>query len=79
MDVAVSDEISVALTTAWNQHDMKAFTSLFHVDAAFVNIRGVYLRGRDEIEQHHTVIHAGVYKDSTIRISLKTRAKWCPA
>jgi uncharacterized protein (TIGR02246 family) len=65
MDVDVSNEISAALTTAWNQHDMKAFASLFHVDAAFVNIRGLYLRGRDEIEQHHSVIHAGVYKDST--------------
>lgn len=67
MDGEVSNEISIALTTAWNQHDMRAFASLFHVDAAFVNIRGAYLRGRDEIEKQHTVIHAGVYKDSTMR------------
>jgi uncharacterized protein (TIGR02246 family) len=71
VDVTVSNEISAALAAAWNQHDMKAFASQFHVDAAFVNIRGGYLRGRAEIEQQHNVIHAGVYKDSTIRITVE--------
>jgi uncharacterized protein (TIGR02246 family) len=66
-DVAVSNDIAGALTNAWNQHDMRAFASQFHIDAAFVNIRGAHLRGRDEIEQQHTVIHGGVYKASTAR------------
>jgi uncharacterized protein (TIGR02246 family) len=78
MDAEVSNEIAVSLTAAWNQHDMKAFASLFHVDAAFVNIRGLYLRGRDEIEQHHTVIHAGLYKDSTNRIVVEDSREVVP-
>ncbi len=78
MDVQVSNEISVALTTAWNRHDMKAFAGLFHVDAAFVNIRGVCLRSRDEIEQQHTVIHAGVYKDSTAQFVVEDSRELVP-
>jgi uncharacterized protein (TIGR02246 family) len=78
MDVDISNEISVAFASAWNRHDMKAFASLFHVDAAFVNIRGVYLRGRDEIEQHHSVIHASVYKDSTMRMVVEDSREVVP-
>jgi len=78
MDVDVSSEISAGLTSAWNQHDMKAFGRVFHVDAAFVNIRGRYLRGRDEIEQQHTVIHAGVYKDSTAQFVVEDSREVVP-
>jgi uncharacterized protein (TIGR02246 family) len=78
MDVDISNEISVAFASAWNQHDMKAFASLFHLDAAFVNIRGLYLRGRDEIEQHHSVIHAGIYKDSTMRMVVEDSREVVP-
>ena len=78
MDGTVTNEISAALAAAWNQHDMEAFASHFHVDAAFVNIRGGYLRGREEIEQQHKAIHAGVYKDSTMRITVEDSNEVAP-
>src|ERR1039457_1865225 len=50
---AVASEFTASLAAAWNQHDMTAFASLFHDDAAFVNVAGTCMRGREEIERAH--------------------------
>jgi uncharacterized protein (TIGR02246 family) len=55
----VAAELTSSLAAAWNQHDMRAFAGLFHDDAAFVNVAGVYLQGRGEIERTHAAAHAG--------------------
>lgn len=52
--------------TAWNAHDMEAFSRLFHEDATFVNRIGQYWRGREEIVRQHALIHASIYQDTTI-------------
>jgi uncharacterized protein (TIGR02246 family) len=49
---------------------MDALARLFHEDAAFVNVRGTYLRGREEIRQQHAAVHAGPYKDSILRAEI---------
>ena len=49
---------------AWNRHDMDAFAALFHEDAAWVNWRGGYSRGRDEIKRLHVAIHQTFYKNT---------------
>ena len=49
---------------AWNRHDMDAFAALFHEDAAWVNWRGGYSRGRDEIKRLHFEIHQTFYKNT---------------
>ncbi len=41
--------------------------NLFHEDATFVNVIGSYLRGRDEIRQHHAAAHAGPFRESVLR------------
>lgn len=52
---------------AWNRHDMEAFAALFHEDAAWVNWRGGYWRGIDEIKRGHTVIHQTFYKNTRMQ------------
>lgn len=69
--------------TAWNHHDMEAFGKLFAPDADFVNVIGILMKGRQEIQMHHAWSHGaipkttqvsgtkaanyGIFKDSTMR------------
>ena len=48
----------------WNAHDGKAFAAPFAVDADYVVINGMMLKGREAIEKGHTGIFASIYKDS---------------
>ena len=66
----IAGELAAGFASAWNQHDMDALARLFHEDAAFVNVRGTYLRGRAEIRQQHAAVHAGPYKDSILRAEI---------
>jgi uncharacterized protein (TIGR02246 family) len=52
--------------TAWNEHDMTRFAACFAVDADFVNVGGMWWKGRPEIEQRHTVVHAGPFRESVL-------------
>ena len=52
--------------TAWNKHDMSAFGTLFADDAEFVNVVGMWWRGRDAIQAAHTHTHATFLKDSVL-------------
>jgi len=47
------------LVAAWNEHDMHRFAACFAEDAEFVNVGGMWWRGRDEIEERHAAAHAG--------------------
>jgi len=66
----VSDPATITsfFEAAWNAHDMRAFTELFHPDATFVNRFGTYWRGVEAIVSAHRAIHETVYKDSTLTI-----------
>jgi uncharacterized protein (TIGR02246 family) len=67
MDAAAAfAEIVIALTAAWNRHDMEAFAALFHEDATFVNIRGTLWKGRDAIRDVHKQIHSTFYRTSQV-------------
>ena len=50
--------------TAWNNHDMDSFGKLFAPDAYFVNVRGILMKGRHEIQSHHAWSH-GTIPEST--------------
>lgn len=56
--------------TAWNSHDMRRFAACFAEDADFVNVGGVWIRGREEIEEKHARSHAGRFKGSTMQMKL---------
>jgi len=57
-----------AFADAWNRHDIEAFAHLFAADAEFVNVVGLWWKGRDEIKQAHEVTHAGMFKNSRLAI-----------
>jgi uncharacterized protein (TIGR02246 family) len=46
----IAGELAASFAHAWNQHDMDDLAELFHDDAAFVNVRGAYLTGRDDLQ-----------------------------
>jgi uncharacterized protein (TIGR02246 family) len=49
---------------------MAGFADLFQDDAAFVNVAGHYLRGREEIGRIHTLAHAGPFRTSALSATL---------
>jgi uncharacterized protein (TIGR02246 family) len=52
----------------WNRHDMAAFAQLFAEDAEFVNVVGLWWKGREEIRRAHAATHATMFKNSRLRI-----------
>jgi uncharacterized protein (TIGR02246 family) len=53
---------------AWNRHDMEAFADLFTTDAEFVNVVGLWWKGREEIKRAHEVTHASMFKNSRLTV-----------
>ena len=61
------EQIPYLFQTAWNEHDMAGFASLFCEDASFVNRFGHYVKGIKEIVALHLPIHETIYRDSTLQ------------
>ena len=57
-----------AFAATWNRHDMEAFAQLFAADAKFVNVVGLWWKGRAEIRQAHEATHASMFKNSRLTI-----------
>jgi uncharacterized protein (TIGR02246 family) len=74
----VGGDLAAGFAGAWNQHDMVALGQLFHDDAAFVNVVGTYMRGRQEIQQGHGVAHAGFYRNSALRVGVEDAREVVP-
>ena len=55
---------------AWNTHDMRRFATCFAEDADFVNVNGVWWRGRQEIEERHAASHATRFRQSQMALQL---------
>lgn len=70
MDETSCEALVQEVEAAWNTHDMKRFAACFAEDADFVNVGGVWMRGRDDIEEKHTTSHAGRFKNSTMQMRL---------
>lgn len=58
-----------AFSETWNRHDMVAFGELFAPDAQFVNVVGMWWKGRQEIQGAHEFTHSTMFKDSKLTIS----------
>jgi uncharacterized protein (TIGR02246 family) len=56
-----------ALFDTWNRHDMSAFAGLFSRHADFVDVLGMHLRGREEIEERLADAHRTIFRNSTLR------------
>ncbi len=57
-----------AFADCWNRHDMEAFAGLFAPDAEFVNVVGLWWKGRAEIRRAHELTHATLFKKSRLTI-----------
>ena len=55
---------------AWNAHDMGRFAACFAEDADFVNVRGWWWWGRNDIEQNYALFHQTIFSDSTMELEL---------
>src|SRR5690349_17714318 len=58
---------------AWNTHDMSRMAALLTDDADFVNVAGIHLKGKAEIEHvhgelHRTRFHASVWKNGAVQV-----------
>jgi uncharacterized protein (TIGR02246 family) len=74
----VADEIAGGFAAAWNKHDMEALGRLFHDDADFVNVVGTHMRGREAIQRQHGVVHAGPFRNSTLKVSVEDAREIVP-
>jgi uncharacterized protein (TIGR02246 family) len=63
-----------AFVDCWNRHDMAAFAALFAPDAQFVNVVGMWWRGRAEIQKAHEFTHSSMFKDSRLSV-LETQVR----
>jgi uncharacterized protein (TIGR02246 family) len=56
---------------AWNRHDVKAWVEPFTEDANFVNILGMSLQGRAEIERRHAELFQGIFAHSRVVVTAR--------
>lgn len=65
MSAAVTPVVQ-AFADCWNRHDMNAFADLFAPDAEFVNVVGLWWKGRAEIKAAHEFTHQTLFKNSRL-------------
>lgn len=70
-DEAAIRQIVQRVQDAWNAHDAKAFAAPFAQDADYVVVNGMYIKGREAIEQGHRQIFSTIYKDSRNAATVK--------
>jgi uncharacterized protein (TIGR02246 family) len=63
-DEAAITAIVQRMESAWNAHDMKAYSGQFHDDAAFITFQGDYLKGRQAIYDILAKGHATEFRNS---------------
>ncbi len=81
-ELSSSDEREVrgvvaAYEAAWNRHDMTELAALFTDDAEWVNIVGMWWRGRADIQKAHHAFHQVMFRDVPLHftdVSVRTIA-----
>jgi len=63
-DTSEVKRIATSFVAAWNEHDMTALANLFATDADFVNVVGMWWRGRDAIREAHEQTHKTIFRES---------------
>lgn len=61
-------QVVAAFAACWNRHDMDGFAALFAADAEFVNVVGLWWKGRAEIRAAHEFTHATLFRHSRLEI-----------
>jgi len=60
--------VAESFAECWNRHDINAFAQLFSDDAEFVNVVGLWWKGRAEIKEAHEFTHQTIFRDSRLTI-----------
>lgn len=68
-ELAQVRQVVHAFAECWNRHDMAAFARLFAPEAEFVNVVGLWWKGREEIRAAHEYTHATMFRNSRLSIS----------
>lgn len=68
-DLSQVKQVVHAFAECWNRHDMAAFARLFAPDAEFVNVVGLWWKGREQIKAAHEHTHATMFRNSRLTIS----------
>ena len=61
--------VVTSFAECWNRHDINAFAELFAQDAEFVNVVGLWWKGRPEIKAAHEFTHQTLFKNSRLTIA----------
>ncbi|CAK6694931.1 SgcJ/EcaC family oxidoreductase [Synechococcus sp. CBW1107] len=67
-EIAEVTRVVNAFSETWNRHDINAFADLFAEDAEFVNVVGLWWKGRPEIKGAHEFTHQTMFKHSRLSI-----------
>lgn len=67
-DRAAIEAIMNALADAWNVHNAKTYAALFTEESDFVNVMGLWMQGRSEIERGHAKVFATFLSESHLTI-----------
>ena len=65
-DAASVRNVVAGFAAAWNNHDMDAFGRLFSPDADFVNVTGILMKGRQDIQSHHAWSHGAIPESTQV-------------
>jgi uncharacterized protein (TIGR02246 family) len=65
-DDAAARAVAAAYEDAWNRHDMQALGALFADDAEWVNIVGMWWRGRAAVAGAHAAFHETMFRDTAM-------------
>ena len=60
-----------ALNAAWNRADAEAFAATCTPDVDFINLLGMYAKGRAAVTSMHEKIYKGPYAGSTLHFSIE--------
>ena len=64
--------VIVGLSDAWTAGDARAWAAAFTEDADFTVWNGLYVKGREAIEQGHRQIFSTIYKDTRHRMTVRS-------
>jgi len=70
-DEAALRKLVAEQTDAWNRHDAAAWCKDFAPDAEFINIVGMVLTGKEEIQKRHAAIFEKIFKDSRTTVTVR--------
>ena len=63
------EKVLTALQESWNRHDVPAYAAMWQEDADFVNVLGMYLKGRAALQAELEFLHADFFRDSQVRLT----------